>query len=268
MSTKGDPTVMLNFDLLPSSPLPCNRNLLTERREQLKIMQPGSFFLQQKDRTRSFLMYKDYHWRLVMKRMCTLLSVLMMVIGLSVSAHAALVDMHDGTIYDTDTQLSWLKNANTAGAMDWSSAVAWAASLNTLNSGQGFAGLTGWRLPTKSDTCSGYNCTGSEMGHLYYTEGVTLSNPGPFMNVQSDDYWSGTECALNSPGAWTLYFGNGNQDCGRNKDVASYALAVRPGARSVSVSVSVPTMNEWGMIIFVVLAGLGSVYYMRKLKRA
>ena len=28
----------------------------------------------------------------------------------------------------------------------------------------------------------------------------------------------------------------------------------------------VPTMNEWGMIIFMVLAGLGSVYYMRRKK--
>ena len=31
---------------------------------------------------------------------------------------------------------------------------------------------------------------------------------------------------------------------------------------------AVPTMTEWGMIIFVVFAGLGSVYYMRKQKRA
>jgi len=27
---------------------------------------------------------------------------------------------------------------------------------------------------------------------------------------------------------------------------------------------SIPTLNEWGMIIFMVLAGLGSVYYLRK----
>jgi hypothetical protein len=31
---------------------------------------------------------------------------------------------------------------------------------------------------------------------------------------------------------------------------------------------SVPTMNEWGMIIFVVLAGLGAVYYLRRKKAA
>jgi len=30
---------------------------------------------------------------------------------------------------------------------------------------------------------------------------------------------------------------------------------------------SVPTMTEWGMIVFAVLAGLGSVYYLRRQKR-
>jgi hypothetical protein len=30
---------------------------------------------------------------------------------------------------------------------------------------------------------------------------------------------------------------------------------------------AVPTMNQWGMIIFMVLAGLGSVYYLRRRKR-
>jgi hypothetical protein len=30
---------------------------------------------------------------------------------------------------------------------------------------------------------------------------------------------------------------------------------------------SVPTLNEWGAILFMVLAGLGSVYYLRKYRR-
>jgi hypothetical protein len=34
-----------------------------------------------------------------------------------------------------------------------------------------------------------------------------------------------------------------------------------------SVPTIVPTMTEWGMIVFVVLAGLGSVYYLRRQKR-
>jgi len=49
-----------------------------------------------------------------MKRLSVLLGVLLMVIGLALSSNAALVDMNDGTIYDTDTQLSWLKDVNYA----------------------------------------------------------------------------------------------------------------------------------------------------------
>lgn len=30
---------------------------------------------------------------------------------------------------------------------------------------------------------------------------------------------------------------------------------------------NIPTMTEWGMIIFMVLAGLGSVYYLRRQRR-
>jgi hypothetical protein len=35
-----------------------------------------------------------------------------------------------------------------------------------------------------------------------------------------------------------------------------------------ATNVSVPTMTEWGMIVFMLLAGLGSVYYLRRQKRA
>jgi len=162
-----------------------------------------------------------------------------------------LVDMNDGTIYDIDTQLSWLKNADTAGLMTWDQAVTWAASLN--NSG-GYAGLTGWRLPTTAEpdaTCGyqynpgggfplqgyGYNCTGSEMGHLHYVSlgraagPNDFSNTGPFTNVQAFSYWSGSEYAPNATSAWYFDFFYGTQgyiDKGANR----YAWAVRPGARS------------------------------------
>lgn len=33
-------------------------------------------------------------------------------------------------------------------------------------------------------------------------------------------------------------------------------------------TISIPTMSEWGMIIFAVLAGFGSVYYLRRQRRA
>jgi hypothetical protein len=33
---------------------------------------------------------------------------------------------------------------------------------------------------------------------------------------------------------------------------------------SFKPDVVIPTMNEWGMMIFMILAGLGSIYYMRR----
>ena len=148
-----------------------------------------------------------------MKKRLLVPVVMLLVMLFGVSAHATLVDMNDGTVYDTDTQLSWLQNANTAGTqMTWDQAVAWAAS---LNSGSGFAGLTGWRLPNADPVCgANNNCTNSEMGHLYYTElgnaaGGPLTNVGPFTNVQAGSYWSGTE--YDTAHAWDFYFNVGYQ---------------------------------------------------------
>lgn len=186
-----------------------------------------------------------------MKKVGILLGVLIIVLGLSVSVKATLVDMNDGTIYDTATQLSWLKNANTAGLpMTWDQAVAWAATLNT---GNGFAGLKGWRLPTTTQpdaTCldqgtpsgsfpsqgHGQSCTGSEMGYLYYVSlgnvaGGLLTNAGPFMGIQANDYWSGSEYAPNTVSAWFFFFFNGFQN-NNKKENYYYAWAVRPGERS------------------------------------
>jgi len=219
-----------------------------------------------------------------MKKLGILLSVLVMVFGLVFSAQAALVDMNDGTIYDTDTQLSWLKNANTVGAMTWSNAMAWAA---TLNNGGGFAGLTGWRLPATSqpDASCGYqydpgggfplqgmhfNCTNSEMGHLYYTElgnvaGGPLTNTGPFTDLQAYYYWSGTEYAPVPTYAWTFLCNLGIQHNGANKgDAYCVAWAVRPGARSTSATTTpVPASGTMGLIIMGVV-GLMLMYGRRK----
>ncbi|MGC2063169.1 MAG: DUF1566 domain-containing protein, partial [Thermodesulfovibrionales bacterium] len=159
-----------------------------------------------------------------------------MVIGLSVSAHAALVDMNDGTIYDTDTQLSWLKNAGAGGTRQWADANTWAASLNT---GGGYAGLTGWRLPNPDPTCTGlFNCINSEMGHLYYTElgntaGGPFTNAGPFANLQANLYWTGTVYAPDPTNAWTFSFYNGGQSYNPLSQNVPYAWAVSPGARSI-----------------------------------
>ena len=185
-----------------------------------------------------------------MERITIFLITLMLLLGLSVSGHATLIDMGDGTIYDTDLQLSWLKNANTNG-LTWSQANTWADNLVV-------AGFVNWRLPivvdVGNDGCNwGYtgtdcgwnvNTSTSEMAHLFYDElgnkayyntsgvgpqaGWGLTNTGLFTDLQSLYYWSGTEYAPDSGGAWDFHFGYGLQlEYGKGADL--YAMAVRPG---------------------------------------
>lgn len=184
-----------------------------------------------------------------MKKIYMFLMTVMLVLGLSVSGHATLTDMGDGTIYDTDLQLSWLQNANTNGfLMSWSAANTWANGLT-------FAGFNDWRLPMtlqpdlscgsqSSGVSYGYNCTGSEMGHLFYSElggtaGLSVLTSGDpdlalFTNLQPNWYWSGTEYAPVTNYAWYFGFHNGYQSADP-KGGDFYALAVRPGQRSASV---------------------------------
>jgi hypothetical protein len=231
-----------------------------------------------------------------MKKAVILLAALVVVLGFPLSTPAALVDMGDGTIYDTTTQLSWLKNANTTGLwLTWDGAVAWAAS---LNNGSGFAGLTGWRLPTTiqpDSSCRGqndpggafppqgvgYDCANSEMAHLFYVSlgnkaycdvlnycpqaGGGLLNTGPFTNFLSETiYWSGSDFEPFPTFAWYFDFGKGDQYyTAKSLGTWFYAWAVRPGSRTVGAggggATPVGYTPEWLVITFVSLTLAGSL---------
>lgn len=144
-------------------------------------------------------------------------------LGIVTTAQAALYSRLNGqAVYDTDLNVTWLANANFAatnsfgvggtnwsqpGMMNWYTAQTWIAAMNA-DGESGYLGFNDWRLPTaeypiNSFPCSGYNCTDSEMGHLYYIElsGVgyptTLESSGDpdlalFSNIQNNWYWTGT----------------------------------------------------------------------------
>ena len=153
--------------------------------------------------------------------------------------------------YDSTTNLTWLANANVNGAMTWSAANTWANgySVTGYNSAGQNVTVTGWTLPTTTQpdpTCSdqitvsgfptqgyGFSCTGSEMGNLFYnvlggTAGNPLSSTDPFTNVQFGLYWSATEYAPGTNGAWYFGFSNGSQS-GDGKDNSLYGWAVHAG---------------------------------------
>ncbi len=161
-----------------------------------------------------------------------------------------------GSAYDDGT-------STTDGKMTWDNAVAWAASLTVGATRTWTEPGSFWRLPTIVDTgtpgCNsaysgtdcGYNVqTGSaattvysEMASLWYDTlgnkgyydtsgdyqpGYGLTNPGPFDNLESYAYWSGTEYAPNTNGAWDFNTYYGFQTS-YYKFGYHYAWAVRSG---------------------------------------
>lgn len=154
-------------------------------------------------------------------------------------------------IYDDDFDITWVSDGNFAqttgfdadGLMNWSTSVAWAGGLT-------IGGFTDWRLPTAlnqdgTGPCSGSNCTGSEMGHLFYNElGGTAGNPvsssgdpdlGLFPNLHdvNQAYWSSTTSPFNT--AKDFRFQNGDQGQS-SKPGSIFALAVRDGDVLAQVS--------------------------------
>jgi hypothetical protein len=175
-----------------------------------------------------------------MKKILALMAAPALVMGLSltfsVQADAALIVRGTDTlgyqlIYDTDRDITWYDYTH---AVDtWQNQVNWADALSVNFGGTIY---DDWRLPITDENCTGYNCTGSEWAHLYYTElnnkaGGQLgnTNTGPFNNLQSYYYWSGTEDSADSARAWGFYFPFGHQGVYNKDNWNFYAMAVRPG---------------------------------------
>jgi hypothetical protein len=136
---------------------------------------------------------------------------------------ATLIDRGFGLIYDDDLDITWMQYTNTAvdveycltnpgkcspnsGLMTYQQALDFVEWFNNVYVPPWPAGEKKWRLPvtpTAPDmSCSqnfnsGYGCTQSELGHLYYVElGNTageggFTNHGPFRDIEIDmNYWS------------------------------------------------------------------------------
>jgi hypothetical protein len=212
-----------------------------------------------------------------------LLAAVAGAVMLAASAQAALVgrDINGNAVagdaassvflYDTDRKITWLRDANagagstfdnggdtTDGRMTWANAVAWADALTV-------GAFDDWRLPTAlnadgSGPCGpAHNCTGSEMGHLWYTAlgntAFAFTNDGDFLNMQSSVYYSGTEFAP-FPFAWSFFTNGGFQSAG-NKNVQLFAMAVRPGD---VLAAQVPEPES----LLLSLTGLGALALVRR----
>ena len=133
----------------------------------------------------------------------------------SLNAQAILLPLQalsDGTVWDPNTHLIWLKHWNVNGAKDWNTQNDWAEGLD-------FAGSSDWHLPTGDENAPAGPL--NQFGKLYAEFGApTLICV--FNNVQTGEYWSGT------PYYFAFSYGGGG---GGESDEASlfYAVAVRAG---------------------------------------
>ncbi len=155
-----------------------------------------------------------------MRKAGVLLVTLVLLFVFTSAAKAALYDRGGGLIYDDDLNTTWLQNANyTGNTLTWDNAVIWVDNLV-------YQGYDDWRLPFTDTSCSGNNCTGSEMGHLFYNESVTSGTPGWFTDVRPSIYWSSTE--YDNSQAWRFNFLYGTQSYG-DKTQRRNTWAVRDG---------------------------------------
>ncbi len=143
-------------------------------------------------------------------RLLSVISVGIFLFGMLTTANAALVSRLGGqAVYDTDLNITWLRNSNLArsntfgvagidydGGMSWYTANSWINSMNT-SGGYGHLGYSEWRLPIIS-----------ELSHLSNDEGIYWDDPSPPMMLHPDwiDYWSNTEYTPDTNKAWTYGF--------------------------------------------------------------
>ncbi|MEP6879187.1 MAG: DUF1566 domain-containing protein [Nitrosospira sp.] len=177
-------------------------------------------------------------------------------------AQAALEDLGNGIIKDTDLGLVWLADANnsktsgynTNGLMAWNAANNWVEGLTA-------GGRSDWRLPTTD-----------EMKHLFYSEldGIVdhniysthnNANFGLFENIQATTpplfvetstlYWTNTPATDNSK-ASVFAFWNGH-DYAYDKNEGRFAMAVA----------SIPEPETYAML----LAGLSLVGFIARRRK-
>ncbi len=155
-----------------------------------------------------------------------IITIIFIVISLTVifksHSRADLLDRGSGLIYDDILDITWMQNANYAeGTLSWNNAMNWVDSLT-------FQGYNDWRLPASDTSCTGKNCTDSEMGFLYYNYNITSDTPGIFTGLKSYMYWSETNYGPDSSLAWRFNFNTGYQGSS-SKTFTRYAWAVRDG---------------------------------------
>jgi hypothetical protein len=143
-----------------------------------------------------------------------------------------MIDHGNGTVTDTVTGLTWLKQANCINAT-WSRAV---AAVNALASGQ--CGLTdgstagSWRMPNRKEMESladrAQNNQADNFDWAWTSSNPTIASMNAIFNsfIAFQYYWTSTTDASNTTEAWTVFSCDyGVYDVAKSS--TGYTLAVR-----------------------------------------
>ncbi len=131
----------------------------------------------------------------------------------------------------------------TSSYADWSSVASPAVSAGWELNGASFPSATeGWAV--------GGDTTNTKGVLLHYSSGVWTSVAPPAVSAN-----------------WTLLgasFPSATEGWAVGYDITNTKGVLLHYATPSSAPTSVPTMNEWGMLVFVLFAGVGTIYYLRR----
>jgi hypothetical protein len=214
-----------------------------------------------------------------MKRFVLSLVVLLLFAYSNVVFAAFGVDLDVETFEGTFPPAGWSVSCNTTGYGCWEQGTGYGSGAGfSGNAAQSIYGDYGLDtiLYTPSFSTMGFDAVNLEFsGYFYFYDGygnkcdLEYSTDGgsTWNNLKTwTGYGSPTEESIALP-AGALGQPNVILRWHRYENEYPYYYAVVDNVR-LTAPTTVPTMNEWGMIIFIAIAGFGSVYYLRRQKRA
>ncbi len=212
--------------------------------------------------------------------------ILLAILATVVPANALLID-RGSMVYDQDTNLTWIKDANlpkttgfqsqlpysvqwglgALGLMSFNEATAWASDLS-------YGGYSDWRLPVGSLEGMNFNSQNTEYGHLYYSEGISLANPSPILDLQAPSppgrrdiwaaYWTGTvDPRYPTTNAFAFWFTDGGEVSAAPLDGSAGGYNWIMVCRDGDVGESITPIPESSTILLL-SAGLWGIVYFRK----